>query len=237
MKKNIVYLLICFVSITFFGERAKAHGDQEVLYLGTECRLRGDFERGRIQACTSPTNRQWWWRNLLGISGFGTISNLYPCGNPLPEVPTNLVPDFQISPDKSELSLTCPIVRGAIRKNSGIEVHVKYQTRLNWDANDNQNERINKNFRCELLNIRADGFQSSHHTNTGSDIVSNQTAGNSAGNNITQRRTTLLNLDSSNAASSRSASNSGGYVLNCVLPGIRDGVVTRLIHYTVKEKD
>ena len=237
-KRQRVPLLTLFfltfaISLLFCTmDKVYAHGDQEMMYLGSECRLRGDFEREAIKASCPGTAPNTPWRNLLGVSVFGFVANLHTCGVPKHDVPTERVPDF-IRRNAGDMVLTCPIPRGAIRKGTGLRVSIKAETTLKWDQNDNQNEKINKNFRCELLNINQQGDGATQRDTTGSSVVTSQLLKL----NQSKIATIGLSLSQSNASSDFDARGAGGYVINCILPGQRNGIPSRLIQYTVQENN
>lgn len=229
---KIVALLLLLTDPAF------AHGDQEITYLGTECRLRGDFERGVTQDGCAGTPVGTPWRDLLGVSVFGSVSNINRCSGIPGNVAIDNLPDMQ-GHNPGDMILTCPIPRGAIRKTSGIQVSLKIETILEWDQNDNERQRINKNARCELLNINQTGTGSSARDTTGNRIVT------SALLEFRQSRvaTIGLGLASSNASDDFDARGSGGYAITCVLPGMRPEIgggpliPSRIIQYTVRESN
>ena len=79
-----------------------AHAEQEWLYPGARCQLRGDFLRKGETA-------------NLGVSQFGYISNICNAKN---------------QSDCPTLQVVCPIDRGAIFDFYGIDVDVKFSTRF-----------------------------------------------------------------------------------------------------------
>ena len=212
---------------------AMAHGDQEKTYLGSECRLRGDFERGTTNVGCSGTPQGTPWRDLQGVSVFGSFSNLNRCNQPASTIPTSPAPDMRHS-NIGDMIVTCPIPRGAIRKGSGITAHVKVETTARHSTQFTQNEQINVNLRCELLNINSEGNGSDARDNTGNIVAS---TGGVFQNNQSIVHTLQLSLSESNASSDARARDSGGYVINCVLPGMRNGKPSRIIQYTVREAD
>ncbi|MEM9344708.1 MAG: hypothetical protein AAGA87_16840 [Pseudomonadota bacterium] len=220
---------------------ALAHGDQEITYLGSECRLRGDFERGTTNAGCSGTPRGTPWRNLQGISMFGAFANLNRCnrapGSP-PSVPFSPAPDMSHR-NIGDMFVTCPIPRGAIRKGSGIQAFIKVETVAEHINTLQEPQQINRNLRCELININANGTGAQRRDTTTNEVAS--TSGQfEAGKSVIH--TLQLSLPASNASSDGRALDSGGYVINCILPGMQQDSddrdrFSRIIHYTVREAD
>lgn len=228
----------CALALVLLADSALAHGDQELTYLGSECRLRGDFERETTNVGCAGTPQGTPWEDLLGVSVFGFVANRNQCSSAADTVPVDDVPDLRHR-NVGDMIVTCPIPRGAIRKTSGILVSLKVETVIEWDQNDNEQQRINKNLRCELLNINQTGSGASFRDTTGNRVVTSQL--------LSFRETSVatigLGLSTSNASDDFDARGSGGYVINCVLPGMRrdsasgNQVPSRLIQYTVREVD
>ena len=149
------------------------------------------------------------WK-FLGISQFWFISNKSRTKN-IPSV--------------------CPIERGAIGKASGIIVSVKFSTVV---GSLNQSN-INNEFHCSLTNVNNQST-GAHHSST-SDQNDLRDVNPGVANTLT------LSLPNSNRVSPLGSSDGGGYMLPCSLPRVRQEpgsqreFDTRLIHYSVKERD
>lgn len=211
---------------------AVAHGDQEITYLGTECRLPGDFERSPVKTLCDGMKAGTEWEDLQGISRFGHFANLHACGTPKDSVPTSRVPDM-LHRNAGDMVVTCPVPRGAIRKGTGINVSLKVETTLLWDDSDTPEQQINKNLRCELLNIHRQGGRAAHRDDTGPHVVNSDLLQHGQ----SSVATIGLNLSVSNASQDFDALGAGGYVINCILPGQRGRVASQILHYTVREND
>ena len=231
LTTSVLVALMAFAT----PDAATAHGDQEIIYPGSQCRLRGDFERGQSSATCEGMTPNTAWRNLLAVSAFGPIGNIHRCGGVGGAVATSPAPTFNAF-QPGELMVTCPVPRGVIRKGAGLDVFVKVATTPHWHGSDDERERINRNFRCELSNVNASGRGATARDTTGNLVVTTSEA-NVFGNGIHGIRTFGLSLRNTNAADSLSDRDVGAYVLNCVLPGMRGGQATRLIHYSVRERD
>lgn len=229
MKRNMCFGVL---GLLLISDVVFSHGGQEMMYLGSECRLRGDFERNNVNVACEGMQPNTPWEDLLGVSVFGYVANRHTCGTPRDTVPVERVPDFQRR-NAGDMVLTCPIPRGAIRKDTGIQVSLKVETTLAWDQNDNQNQRINKNLRCELLNINQRGTGVFRRDHTGSRVVTSSFLERGQ----SRVATIGLSLGSSNASQDFDARGAGGYVVNCILPGRRGGNSSRIIQYTVRENN
>lgn len=227
--KPIAQVLMC---VLFFSNPASAHENQQITYLGSQCKLPGDFERSRVKVICSNMQPGTEWEDLVGLSRFGHIANLHACGSPPAEVSTGTVPNLRRR-NPGDMVVTCPLPLNAIRKGSGINVSLKVETTLLWRNGDTPAQKINKNLRCELANIHRQGSRFAHRVTTGPHVVNSDLLirGQS------RVATIGLNLSQSNASQDFDARGAGAYVINCILPGQRGRVASRIIQYSVRENN
>ena len=221
-------LIVLMVSAT----PLHAQDRHEVMYLGSECRLPGDLVRKTVKSLCDGMMPGTQWEDLQSVSRFGHLANLHACGMPKKTVPTSKAPDL-LHRNAGDMVVTCPIPRGAFRDGTGINVSVKFETTLVWDRGDTLAQKINKNLRCELLNIHRDGGRAAHRAHTGPQVVNSDLLSRQE----SRVATIGLNLSVSNASQDFDARGAGGYVVNCILPGQRGRVASRVIQYTVQESD
>ena len=198
---------LLFISCSF-NTAVFAHGDQELIYPGSDCRLDDDAVINQAEPHTSQArrlrNRR---KSMLFATRFGTLRNISPENSDIVAIP-----------------VVCPIVRGAIRKDTGLFVTVKFRTAV---GNIQQNGTTEE-FRCTIRNINSDGRSANEVRTTRSQLSS---VTDNAPHNIS------MVLDRSNKVNGVGSRDGGGYSLTCWLPKQRRGVFSEIIHYAVREKD
>lgn len=227
-SKSIVHVLLC---VLYFTHPASAHDTQQITYPGSTCRLPGDLERAKVKVICSDMQPGTEWEDLVGLSRFGHLANLHACGTPPGQVATGAVPNLRRR-NPGDMVVTCPIPRQAIGQGSGIDVSLKVETTLLWKEGDSDAAKINKNLRCELVNIHRQGGRFAHRVTTGPHVVNSDLLrqGHS------QVATIGMNLLQSNASQDFDALGAGVYVMNCILPGQRGRKASRILQYSVRER-